>query len=430
KSIKFLVEVVGAVLQLVAFSGLLWSISKTLVWFLVLYAVLGTLITFGVFGKPLIALNFQQLRREADFRFGLMRARENAEAIAFYRGEGAEATQVRRRFELLFGNYAKLLKRTLGLNVFQYAYTFLTYILPSIIVAPQILSGELEVGRVVQAAGAFAAMLGSLTIFVDNFELLSSFAAGIDRLHAFDHALNVERGRDPAATLQRLEQPVLELRQLTLRTPDSLRLLIHEVSLRVEAGRGLLIVGPSGCGKSSLLRALAGLWDCGSGTILRPDLDDMLFLPQRPYMILGTLRHQLLYPKATREPSEAELRRVLESVNLPELVERCGGFDVELDFGKLLSIGEQQRLAIARVLLSKPRYVMLDEATSALDAINEQALYELLHATDATLVSVAHRPELGKYHAQVLELGVDGSWQLKPTEPDGVVASCACASST
>jgi putative ATP-binding cassette transporter len=421
KSIKFLVEIVGAVLQLAAFSGLLWSISKTLVWFLVLYAVLGTLITFGVFGKPLIALNFQQLRSEADFRFGLVRARENAEAIAFYRGEEAEATQVRRRFELLFGNYAKLLKRTLGLNVFQYAYTFLTYILPSIIVAPRILSGELEVGRVVQAAGAFAAMLGALTIFVDNFELLSSFAAGIDRLHAFDHALDAPGRHEPATTLRRLEQPVLELRQLTLRTPDSLRTLVQDVSVRVEARRGLLIVGPSGCGKSSLLRAMAGLWDCGSGTIACPRADDMLFLPQRAYMILGTLRQQLLYPKAAREHTDAELQHVLALVNLPELLERCGGFDVELDFGKLLSIGEQQRLAIGRVLLSKPRYVMLDEATSALDAINERALYELLHGTDATLVSVAHRPELRRYHAHVLELGADGSWQLRPTESDATL---------
>ena len=418
KSLKFLVEIVGAVLQLFAFSGVLWSISQTLVWFLVLYALLGTLITFGVFGKPLVRLNFQQLRKEADFRFGLIRVRENAEAIAFYRGEGAESYQVKQRFQLLFKNYMSLLRRTLGLNLFQYAYTFVTYILPSIIVAPKILSGELEVGRVVQAAGAFAAMLSSLTIFIDNFELLSSFAAGIDRLQAFGRALGVDPRRPPAALLQQIEQveaPELELEGLTLRTPDLQRLLIRDASLRVEAGHGLLIVGPSGCGKSSLLRAVAGLWDSGSGKILRPKLDDMLFLPQRPYMILGSLRQQLLYPGTAREMPEQELRRALELVNLPELVLRCGGFDVELDFAKMLSVGEQQRLAVARVLLSKPRYVVLDEATSALDANNEQTMYELLSATNATLVSVAHRPELAKYHAQVLEIGPDADWQLRAT---------------
>jgi len=420
KSLKFLVEILGAVLQLAAFSGLLWSISRTLVWLLVLYALLGTLITFGVFGRPLILLNFQQLRREADFRFGLIRVRENAEAIAFYRGEGAESSQVKRRFELLFDNFNALLRRTLGLNLFQYAYTFVTYILPSIIVAPRILSGELEVGRVVQAAGAFASMLGALTIFIDNFELLSGFAAGIERLHAFDRSLGVEQRHPPRLSAPQIEQavqPLLELRQLTLSTPDLQRTLIRELSLRVEAGQGLLIVGPSGCGKSSLLRAVAGLWHTGSGTILRPAPEQMLFLPQRPYMILGSLRQQLLYPTSAADTSELDLQRALGLVNLAELCERCGGFDVELDFGKLLSVGEQQRLAVARVLLSKPRYVVLDEATSALDADNEQALYQLLRATDATLVSVAHRPELARYHAQVLEIGADGKWKLRASEP-------------
>jgi putative ATP-binding cassette transporter len=422
RSLKFLVEIVGAVLQLVAFSGILWSISKTLVWFLVLYAALGSLVTFGVFGKPLIGLNFQQLRKEADFRFGLIRVRENAEAIAFYRGEASEARQVKQRFLQLFRNYNGLLRRTLGLNLFQYAYTFVTYILPSLIVAPRILTGELEVGRVVQAAGAFASMLGALTIFIDNFELLSGFAAGIERLHAFGRALKPERRRAPRVSLSQLEQieqieqieqPSLELSHVTLRTPDRRRLLIKDVSLSVEQRRGLLITGPSGCGKSSLLRAVAGLWQSGSGKILRPKLEDMLFLPQRPYMILGSLREQLLYPKVEHQVSEHELRQALERVNLPELVERCGGFDVELDFGKLLSVGEQQRLAIARVLLAKPRYVVLDEATSALDARNEAAIYALLGDSDATLVSVAHRPELLRFHAQVLDIGADGTWQLR-----------------
>jgi len=181
KSLTFLMEIVGAGMQLIAFSGILWAISKTLVMFLVAYAVLGTLVTFGVFGRPLIGLNFQQLRREADFRFSLIRIRENAEAIAFYQGEAREASHVRQRFAEVFSNYNKLLKRTLGLNLFQYGYSFVTLIFPAIIVAPRVLSGELEVGRVVQAVGAFAAMLSALTVFVENFEILSAFAAGIER---------------------------------------------------------------------------------------------------------------------------------------------------------------------------------------------------------------------------------------------------------
>jgi vitamin B12/bleomycin/antimicrobial peptide transport system ATP-binding/permease protein len=415
KSLKLLVEVLGAVLQLVAFSGVLWVISETLVWFLVLYAALGTLVTFGVFGRPLIRLNFQQLRREADFRFGLIRARENAEAIAFYRGEEPESLQVRERFERLFVNFQALLRRTLGLNLFQYAYTFATYIMPSIIMAPRILSGELEVGRVVQAAGAFAAMLGSLTIFVDNFELLSGFAAGIDRLHAFEQALApVPRGMLRHRRIETIPEPTVELEHVTVRTPDGRRALLNDLSIRVPAGQGLLVVGPSGCGKSSLLRAIAGLWRRGEGVIARPSLDDLFFLPQRPYMRLGTLREQLLYPRACKNFSEAELSRVLEQVNLPLLSNQCGGFDLELDFGKLLSVGEQQRLAIARVLLSRPAYAILDEATSALDPENEQALYELLLKTNTTIISVAHRPELARFHARVLELDGRGGWRVTP----------------
>lgn len=415
RSLKLLVEVLGAVLQLIAFSGVLWAISETLVWFLVSYAALGTLVTFGVFGRRLIELNFQQLRREADFRFGLIRARENAEAIAFYRGEGCESRQIGQRFRALFVNFNALLRRTLGLNLFQYAYTFATYIMPSIIMAPRILSGELEVGRVVQAAGAFASMLSALTVFVDQFELLSGFAAGIDRLHTFGKALTGQGHHAGSAGrhIQTEAGASLELRHVTLLTPDRGRTLVRDLSLHVGPGAGLLVIGPSGCGKSSLLRAMAGLWDSGTGTVMRPRAEQLLFLPQRPYMILGTLREQLLYPRAAPAISEQELRQTLELVNLPLLAERCGGFDVELDFGKLLSVGEQQRVAIARVLLRKPDYVILDEATSALDAANEERLYELLQNTRATLVSVAHRRDLARFHSQVLELETDGSWRLE-----------------
>ena len=414
QSLTFLLEVVGAVLQLVAFSGILWAISKTLVLFLGLYAILGTLVTFGVFGKPLIELNFQQLRREADFRFSLIRIRENAEAIAFYQGEAREASHVKQRFAEAFGNYKKLIRRTLGLNLYQYGYSFVTLIFPCIIIAPRVLSGELEVGRVVQAVGAFAAMLSALTVFVENFEALSAFAAGIERLHTFSKSLAGQQAGQAKLgdTIERREHPRLELDRVTLQTPNYQRTLITNVSLAVDQGEGLLIAGASGGGKSSLLRAIAGLWNSGSGTIMRPKLEQMLFLPQRPYMILGTLRSQLLYPMIDREISDAELGQVLAQVNLPDIVDRCGGFDAELDFAKVLSVGEQQRLAVARVLLTKPHYAVLDEATSALDVENEERLYAQLKATSSTIVSVAHRSTLLKHHKHVLEVVGDGTWRL------------------
>ncbi len=418
RSLYFLLILIGAILQLAAFSNVLWSISRELVYFLVFYAFFGTFVTLAVFGKVLLGLNFMQLRREADFRFGMVRIRENAESIAFYRGEAQESQQVRRRFAAAFDNYNRLIRSQLFLNLFQYAYGLLTIVLPSAIIASRVLSGELEVGRAVQAAGAFAAVLSAISVIVENFEGLSRFAAGIDRLNTFSRVLAATpecRSRSPSL-IESVQGDRLALEQVTLMTPGGERTLVKNITVAIEAGEGLMIVGESGSGKSSLLRAIAGLWYCGHGRIVRPAAEDILFLPQAPYMILGTLRSQLLYPHRERKVPDEDLLRLLERVNLPDLAERFGGLDVERDWEKLLSIGEQQRLAFARVLLTRPRYAMLDEATSALDVANQESLYKQLAATETTLVSVSHRPAILKYHRQVLELCGDGEWQLHPAE--------------
>jgi putative ATP-binding cassette transporter len=433
RSLYFLLIIVGEVLQLIAFSSVLWTISRPLVFFLIVYAFAGTLITLVFFGKVLIGLNFYQLKREADFRFSLIRIRENAESIALYRGEAQESQHVKKRFHEAFLNYCKLIKWQLNLNMFQYAYSFLTIILPSAIIASQVLSGELEVGRAIQAAGAFAAILSALAVIVDNFESLSRFFAGIDRLSTFSKSLAGKSGiqavthKKAAEVIRSVQDSRLALENVTLQTPDYKRTLITDLTLEIKPGESLLIVGYSGEGKSSLLRAIAGLWDAGSGIIVRPRPEDMLFLPQHPYMILGNLRSQLLYPNKNgpnkngspqnghhkeSKISDEELLQMLDRVNLPRLAERLGGLDADMDWSKVLSVGEQQRLAMARVLLGRPRYVMLDEATSALDAENEEHLYRQLMQTTTTLVSISHRPTILKYHRQVLELTGNGSWQL------------------
>jgi vitamin B12/bleomycin/antimicrobial peptide transport system ATP-binding/permease protein len=418
RSLYFLLIFIGSILQLVAFSAVLWSISRVLVYFLVVYTVAGTLVTVLVFGRVMIRINFQQLRREADFRFSLVRVRENAESIAFYRGEAQELVQVTRRFTGAFDNFNLLITRQLFLNLFQYGYVMITIVLPSAIMASQVLSGELEVGAAVQAAGAFAAILTAMSMIVDNFESLSRFAAGVDRLYGFSQAL-AERPAGPAPAggiIESVEDSRLALEDVTLLTPNRERILVQKLSLDILPGQSLMIVGESGCGKSSLLRAIAGLWYAGCGRIIRPGRDEILFLPQKPYMQIGTLRSQLLYPKQGRAIQDAELLGLLARVNLPDLAERFDGLDVDVDWEKVLSVGEQQRLAFARVLLIRPRYAILDEASSALDSANEEALYRQLAASGTTMVSVAHRATILKFHQQVLELTGDGGWQCHPAE--------------
>ena len=376
----------------------------------------GTWITIAVFGRPLIGLNFRQLRREADFRFGLVRLREHAEPIAFHEGEREELGRLRGLFASLYGNARQVLRWQFGLNLFQYGHSFLTMALPSIIIADQVLSGEMEVGRAIQAAGAFSAILGALTLIVQHFESLSRFGAGVNRLHEFSRALDrLEAGGGRSdSRIETLPGRDFALEHVAVMTPQREHLLIRDLSLTISDGHGLLIEGPSGCGKSSLLRAIAGLWTTGSGRIVRPDGDEVMFLPQHPYLGTGTLRDELLYPHPERPLPDEELRALLREVNLPDLADRVGGLDAVRDWAKVLSTGEQQRLAFARALRSRARFVILDEASSALDAANEALLYARLVAAGSTPVSISHRPALLAYHQQVLRLHGDGGWSLHP----------------
>lgn len=457
ESLTLALVVTSSVLEVIAFSGVLWGISRELVLFLVGYAVVGTVLTVGVFGQPLVKLNFEQLKKEANFRFGLVRVRENAEAIAFYQGEDQESNQVKERFLAAFDNYKKLLVWELSLNGLTNFYEFIPFVLPAIVVAPGVFSGDVEVGKVSEAQGAFIRVFFSLNVIVARLQSLTAFGAGIDRLYDFSEAIgqqtvgvdgaeealeekeleektlvegettdeeaisDVDETKDqptpaiarPAITFEQSSE--LALHDLTLQTPNYQRTLIEDLSLTVDRQSSLLVMGPSGCGKSSLMRAIAGLWTSGEGTIARPNLGDLLFLPQKPYMILGNLRQQLCYPYPDADIEDSLLTKALQQVNLPSLEERFG-LEAETEWSDVLSLGEQQRLSFARVLIHQPKYAILDEATSALDQTNEKTLYHQLAATQTAYLSVGHSPTLKDYHHSLLHLAEDHSWTVQPLE--------------
>ncbi|MBD2252785.1 ABC transporter ATP-binding protein/permease [Nostoc parmelioides] len=398
-----------SLVQLIGFIGVLWLISPFLMYSLVTYAIVGSVVTTLVFGKVLVGINLEQIKREADFRYGLVRVRENAEAIAFYNGQTQESQQLKQRFSQVFANIKRLINWQFRLNVFQNGYQFLTFILPFLILAPRIFSRELEIGAVTQSQAAFERVGLALGLIITQFNQISALAAGIERLSELAKGMKTEA----QGKIQLTENTEINIKNFTLEIPQRGN-LIQDISFTVKPGESLIIVGESGVGKTSLLRAIAGLWLHGEGIIERPNNDSLLFLPQRPYITWGSLRQQLTYPQtATNIPSEI-LLKTLQQVHLPDLAQRHGGLDTVIDWSRVLSLGEQQRLAFARLLLIQPKYAILDESTSALDEETEASLYQQLQQTSITYISVGHRSALLNYHQLVLELA-EQNWQLLPT---------------
>ena len=415
--LDLLLDVLGAILDLIAFTGILYGISKELTVGLAGYVAIGTFLAVFI-GTRLIKINFDQLRLEADFRYGMVHVRDNAESIAFYRGEELENQQVRERLGNVIRNFDLKIVWLAYLGVFQRAYQYFARLVPYAIIAPLFFAGSVEFGVIGQGVFAFRMVLDALSLITYQIQQISAFAASIERVgnlyEYFEADTDGARGdssRDQG--IQTYLAPEFRIQDLSLKTPNSEQTLFSNLSLTLSPQESLLIVGPSGCGKSSFLRALAGLWKNGSGTIERPDNSEILFLPQKPYMLLGTLREQLVYPNMRTNIPDREIEEALQLVNLEGLPKRVGGFNAEKDWTSVLSLGEQQRLAFARILLNQPKYVMLDEATSALDVPNERRLYELLRSLDILYISVGHRPSLRDYHQTVLEIGGnERGWQM------------------
>jgi len=417
-TLGYISVIFGSVLKFCSYAGILWGISPKLMLVLILYATAGTIVTI-ILGKPLLGQNFLVQQLGADFRYGAVHIRDNAESIAFYRGEGREKDRLAQRLREYIGSQITRIRWERNLGFFTQLYSIVPSLLSTLIIVPDYFSGKIELGALGLAGMSFSFVLNSLSVFVSSFTGLSSFAATVTRVETFDSALdkNIADHESPGSNVIRShEDNRLALDNVTLQTPDYRRTLAGKLSAELSQGKGLLIAGASGAGKSSLLRAIAGIWNAGSGEITRPPLREMMFLPQKPYMIQGTLRDQLLYPDLNMSVTDEDLTAVLARVNLTDLATRFNGFEVVKDWDNMLSLGEQQRLAFARLLLTNPRYAMLDEATSALDVANEAGLYSQIKESGMTYLSVGHRPSLLAFHDKVLELQGGGAWQIVPAD--------------
>jgi len=406
-ALTYSMTVLRAIVTAIMFFAILWAISRWLAVCLIGYALTGTWLAV-VIGRRLVVINFNQQRFEADYRFALVHARDNAEAIALYDGTRDEANQLRRRFANVVNNFKLLILWQRRLTFFTAAYDNAAGLVPYFVLAGAYFSGRFQLGEFTQAAYAFSVLQDSLSLVVDQFQELTDYASVVNRLAAFEEACESARSdrSDGRPQIEVVEDDArVALEDVSLATPDWARMLQQHVSLTLAKGDALLLTGPTGAGKTSLMRAVAGLWKFGSGRILRPPVDAIMFMPQKPYLILGSIRQQVQYPRAD-EVSDETLIEVLRQVDLAHLPEHFGGLDAELHWADLLSGGEQQRLAFARLLLNRPRFAILDEATSALDVASEERLYSQLARLPTAFISIGHRPSLRKFHNQVMELSL------------------------
>ena len=412
-----------AVVSLFSFVFILWTLSGPLafslggmplsvpgymVWVALGYAIGGTWLAHRI-GRPLIRLNFEQQKYEADFRYALTRLRENAEGIALYRGEGDERDTLLTRFGNVWQNWWSLIqyqKRLIGFTAF---YEQLAAVFPFVVAAPRYFAGSLQLGGLMQTASAFGRVQDALSWFIGAYAQLAEWKATVDRLTGFHYAIIAagnEAAIGTAITVQTNGNAEIAARDLTLALPDG-HVLVSHVTTSFTQGEHVLVTGPSGCGKSTFFRALAGIWPFGAGSVQTPGDGAVMFLPQKPYLPLGTLREVVVYPKRTDGLSDTRIAEILKLCRLEQFVDRLGEYD---NWAVRLSPGEQQRLAIARALLNKPQWLFLDEATAALDEETERYVYRLLQQQlpGTTLVSIAHRPGVVVHHQRRITFTTDG----------------------
>lgn len=413
---------VRSIVSVVAFAPILWELSgpltlfgvtapKALFWIVLIYVFVTTVAAFWI-GRPLIRLSFRNQATNAAFRYALVRLRDAAEAVAFYRGERTERDTLRTRFAAVVDNYRRFIVRGLVFLGWNQAMNRIVDPLPMVIQASRLLEGQISLGDITQSSNAFLQVHDSLAYFRSVYDSFASYRAAIIRLDGLATA-NTQARELPKLTAAPSTDGAVELDDVEVRSPSGKR-LIDPLDVRLEPGDAMVVTGPSGCGKTTLLRSLAQLWPFTSGTVRYPDAHNQtLFLSQLPYIPLGNLRTVVSYPAAGGEFADSAIRGALDTVALGQLADRL---DEDRDWAKVLSPGEQQRIAFARVLLNKPRAVFLDESTSALDEGQEFALYRALRdrLPDCIVVSVSHRPAIERHHNVHLRLLGGGQWRLGP----------------
>ena len=411
---------VSSLTSMVSFTAILWNLSGTLTfggihlekamfWIAIVYVLIATVVAFWI-GRPLIWLSFNNEKFNAAFRYALIRMRDASEAVAFYKGEVAERTGLRALFAPVVSNYKRYVNRMIGFNGWNLTVSQIIVPLPYILQFKRFLAGEIKLGAMTQSAAAFGNIQDGLSFFRNAYDQFAGYRAAIIRLHGLVVA-NEEARHLPELTTEDCELHTITFEQVTVSTPDG-RVLIDPIDFQLVPGESLVITGPSGAGKTTLLRSLASMWPYCSGTMKCPlDENETLFLSQLPYVPLGDLRAVVSYPCKEGDVADQDLIEALTKVALPHLIPRL---DEVQDWAKVLSPGEQQRVAFARVLLSKPKAVFLDESTSALDEGLEMMLYQLVRAElpDTIVVSVSHRSTVEQHHEQELELLGDGRWRL------------------
>ena len=412
-TLSFILLILNGTLTAISFSGVLWTISPLLFGVAVAYAICGSLLTI-VLGRPLIRLNYYQLDMEANFRSDLIHVRENSESIALAHREGRFKARLNKRLDSLTTNFRRLIRINRNLSFFTTGYNYLIQIIPALIVAPMfIFGGVTEFGVITQSTMAFATLLGAFSLIVTQFQSISTFTAVTARLYKLSDAMEKAHNATTCAIDIGEIPDKLCYEEVTLYSADKSRLLISDLNLNIVRGSRWLVTGADDAPKVALFRATAGVWECGGGRITRPGLDDILFLPERPYLPPGTLRDVLLRTGMESVTKDYEIMKVLMDLELQEVVTRAGGLGVDQDWDDLLSIGEQHLISVSRIFLAKPAFVFLDRPGSSLPKNLISKILDLLTEQNIGVVILSKNGESRLRYDGHLEINADGAWEVR-----------------